>query len=167
MFKIVISSIVIVVFSFAISSLPPKAPQNYKMDYTKETICQIRKIKIYKNPKFISKILLRDGKKIFFTSSKSFFEFYFRPEKWETIGIKDKKEFENLIVTDFSTLKAVDAKTAFYVYGSSITTPAGDDLISFENKQNALNFAKKYNGKRVLSFSEVSNALIKLLNGRI
>jgi nitrous oxide reductase accessory protein NosL len=167
MFKIVISLVSLVVFLFATSSLPPKAPTNYKMDWTKETISQIRKIKISKNPKFVAKISSNNGKKLFFISPKSFFEFYFRPQKWESVGIKDKKEFKELIITDYSTLKPVDAKTSFYVYGSSITTPAGDDLISFENKQKAVKFAKRYNGKRVLSFYEVSDALIKLLNGRI
>ena len=139
----------------------------YEMNFTKETACEIRKIKLYESPVWASKIDLKDGKSVFFCSPKSMFEFYYNQEKWEIFGIKDISDFQNILVTDYKTLKIIDATKAFFVYGSNKTSPSGDDLVVFESKENAQNYAQNNNGKRILSFTEVKNSLIRLLNGRI
>jgi nitrous oxide reductase accessory protein NosL len=64
-------------------------------------------------------------------------------------------------------MKPINAKDAFFIYGSRAISPAGDDLVAIEGEKNAKNFTKKYSGKRIFRFNEVSNALIKLINGRI
>ena len=150
---------------FAISSFANEI--KYEMNFTKETACEIRKIKLYENPVWASKIDLKDGKSVFFCSPKSMFEFYYNQEKWEIFGIKDISDFQNILVTDYKTLKIIDATKAFFVYGSNKTSPSGDDLVVFESKENAQNYAQNNNGKRILSFTEVKNSLIRLLNGRI
>ena len=153
---------VVVVFLILVGSL-----LSFEMDYTKDTNCLVRQIKVYKDPKWISKIELKNGKKLFFSSPKSMFEFYFRPGKWYHVGVKSEKDFKNILVTDFKTLKPVKAKGAFYIYGTNETSPAGDDLVPFDSYTDAEAFSKAHNGKRILSFKEVKNSLIKLLNGRI
>jgi len=140
---------------------------SYTIDFDKETTCLVRHLKVYKDPKWVSKIELKNGKKVFFSSPKSMFEFYFRPGKWFDVGVKSEDDFKDILVTDFKTLKPINAKGAFYIYGASITSPAGDDLIPFDSYAAAEEFSKKYNGKRILSFKEVSDALIRLINGRI
>jgi nitrous oxide reductase accessory protein NosL len=140
---------------------------SYTMDYDKETTCLVRHIKVYKNPVWISKIELKNGKKVFFSSPKSMFEFYFRPGKWFDIGVRSEDDFKDILVTDFKTLKIVNAKGAFFVYGSNVTSPAGDDLVAFDSYADAQEFVEKHNGKRILGFREVSDALIRLINGRI
>jgi len=40
-------------------------------------------------------------------------------------------------------------------------------LVAFDSKESAEQFSKKYAGKRIMKFDEVSDALIRLLNGRI
>ena len=139
----------------------------YDMNFTKETSCEIRKVKIYENPAWASKIDFTNGKSAFFCSPKSMFEFYYNEEKWETFGIKSTSDFKNILVTDYKTLKIIDATKAFFVYGSNNISPAGDDLVAFESKDNATNYAQNNNGKRVFNFLEVKNSLIRLLNGRI
>ena len=139
----------------------------YDMNFTKETSCEIRKVKIYENPAWASKIDFTNGKSAFFCSPKSMFEFYYNEEKWETFGIKSTSDFKNILVTDYKTLKIIDATKAFFVYGSNKISPAGDDLVAFDSKEEAQKFLEKNNGKRILSFTEVKNSLIRLLNGRI
>ena len=70
-------------------------------------------------------------------------------------------------MTDFKTLKPVKAKGAFYIYGTNVTSIAGDDLVPFDSYAAAEEFSKAHHGKRILSFKEVSDALIRLINGRI
>jgi len=140
---------------------------SYEMDYTKDTEGLVRKIKVYKEPKWVAKIELKNGKKIFFCSPKSMIEFYHRPGKWFDVGVKSEDEFKDILVTDFATLKPINAKGAFYVYGANIISPAGDDLTPFATYEAAENYSKTHNGKRIMHFNEISDALIRLLNGRI
>jgi nitrous oxide reductase accessory protein NosL len=143
------------------------ADNSYAMNYDKDTICLVRKFNVYKEPKWVAKINLANGKELYFSSPKSMIEFYLRPGKWNEVGVKSEDDFKDIIITDFATMKPADAKGAFYVYGSNVTSPAGDDLVSFATFEAAKNFAKEHNGKRILHLNEISDALIKLLNGTI
>ena len=140
---------------------------SYEMDFNKDTSCLVRHLKVYKDPQWVAKIELKNGKKVFFSSPKSMFEFYFRPGKWYDVGVKDENDFKDILVTDFETLKPVKAKGAFYIYGTNVSGPAGDDLIAFDSYAAAEKFSKEHNGKRILGFRDVSDALIRLINGRI
>lgn len=137
------------------------------LGFTKETECIVRHIKVYKDPAWVAKIELRNAKEVFFSSPKAMFEFYFRPGKWFDVGVKNEKDMKNILVTDFKTLQPVKAKGAFYIYGSNVTSPAGDDLVAFNSYADAEEFSKKHNGKRIFGFRDVSDALIRLINGRI
>ncbi len=137
------------------------------LNFDNNTTCLVRHLKVYKNPQWVAKIELSNGKELFFSSPKSMFEFYHRPGQWYDLGVRSEDDFKDILVTDFDTMQPVKAKGAFYVYGSNITSPAGDDLVAFDSYKKAQEFAKKHNGKRVLAFKEVNYALINLLNGRI
>ena len=153
-----------IIFSLALAS---SLLFSYTMGFDKKSSCVVRHIKVYEAPAWVSKIELQNGKELYFSSPKSMFEFYFRPGKWFDIGVKSEADFKDIIVTDFATLKPVNAKTAFYIYGSNETSPAGDDLVAFDSYKAAQEFSKTHNGKRILKFREVSDALIRLINGRI
>ena len=140
---------------------------SYTMDFDKNTDGLVRHLKVYKDPKWVSKVELTNGKKLFFSSPKSMMEFYHRPGNWSDIGVKSESDFKNILVTDFKTLEPIDAKGAFFVYGSSVISPAGDDLVPFSTYKDAKEFANKYRGRRILNFKEIKNSLIRLLNGRI
>ena len=137
------------------------------MSYDKNTTGFIRNLKLYKYPSWVSKILLRSGREIYFSSPKSMFEFYLRPAKWPEFKIRSEDDFKAIYVTDFKTLKPIKAKGAFFVYGSNRVSPAGDDLVPFSSYQDAQNFMKSNNGKRIFSFKEVTQGLINWLNDRL
>ena len=146
---------------------PFNAQPFYSMNYDKNTTGLVRHMKVYKDPRWVAKIKVRNGKSVFFSSPKSMFEFYHRPGKWFDVGVKSERDFSKIVVTDYETLKAINAETAFFVYGSRAISPSGDDLVPLTTKESAQKFSDKYNGKRILKFDEVPDALIKLLNGRI
>jgi len=140
---------------------------SYEMDYDKNTTGLVRHLKVYKHPKWISKVELSGGREIYFSSPKSMFEFYHRPGKWDYLHLKSEEDIETIIVTDFNTQKLINAKGSFFVYGSNVTSPSGDDLPAFDSYKDATRFSNVHHGARVLGFREVSNGLIKLLNGAI
>ncbi len=133
---------------------------------SKDEIGLIRKVKVYKEPKWIASIKVRSGKEIFFCSPKSMFEFYNQPGRWPEYNVKADDDMR-LHVTDFLTLEKIEARDAFYVYGSDKVSPAGDDLVAFKTKKDAQRFSDANKGKRVFAFKDVPPALIKLLNGNI
>lgn len=138
-----------------------------EINYERNDVCTVRKIKLYQYPKWVSQIKLHSGKVILFSSPKSMFEFYYKPKLYADYGYTDKSDIRSILVTDFMTLDSIDATKAYFVYGSSNISGAGDDLPAFAKKIDAQNYAKKYNGKRVLPFDQVSFGLIKLLNNDI
>jgi len=139
---------------------------SYEIKYDKDALGQVRHLKLYKNPLWVAEIDLHDGKKVLFSSPKGMFEFYLHPASWyKTYHIMNEKDFKKLYVTDFQTTKTINAKGAFYVFGSDITSPGGDDLVPFDSYKAAQEFSKKHHGSRVLGFKEVNYGLIKLLNG--
>ncbi len=149
-------------------SLNLSANETYKMNYDKQTRGLIRKLPVYKNPLWVAKVITKDSKEFYFVSPKSMLEFYYNAYKWEEeTNIKSKDDLKEIIVTDYKTSKPIDAKYAFYVYGTNKISLAGDDLPAFENINDAKKFMKENNGRRVLSFSQLSNGLIQLLNGDI
>ncbi len=144
-----------------------KPYEKYVMDYDRNTTGLVRHLKVYKEPNWVSKITLIDGTKIFFSSPKSMIEFYLQPGKWFDVGVKSEADFKQILVTDYKTTDPINAHGAFYVYGSNVISPAGDDLVPFARYEDAEAFSARHNGKRILSFAEIPLALINLLNGRI
>jgi len=140
---------------------------SYTLNYDKNTTCLVRHFKVYKEPKWVGKVETRGGQTVYFSSPKSLFEFYHRPGKWFEVGVKSERDFSKIVVTDYETLKPIDAEKAYYVYGSRAISPAGDDLVALKTKESAEAFSTKYSGKRIFTFDQVSDALIRLLNGRI
>lgn len=148
-------------------TLTLSANESYTMNFDKETRGLVRKMLVYKSPAWVSKIVTKEGKEFFFTSPKSVLEFYYTPTKWPEAEVNAPEDIKNIIVTDYKTGNPIDAKYAFYVYGSNKISFAGDDLATFKSIDDAKNFMKDNNGRRVLSFTELSKGLIELLNGDI
>ena len=140
----------------------------HDIEYNKDSVGFIRHLKLYEYPLWIAEIDLKSGQKVLFSSPKGMFEFYLHPASWfDDYHIKSEADFKELYVTDYATAKPIKAKGAFFVYGSDITSPAGDDLVAFDSYKAAEKFSKKHNGARILGFREVNYGLIKLLNGAV
>jgi len=165
--KLLLSSLLLGSTLFAQDMLKEYMDNKHKMNYNKETKGLMRNIVVYKYPSWVSKITLTNGKEVFFCSPKSMIEFYNRPGLRADVGVKDEKDFKSILVTNYNTLKAVNAKGAFFVYGSRAISPAGDDLAAFSSYEEAKKFSDENGGKRVMSFYEIPPALINLLNGKI
>jgi len=139
---------------------------SYEIKYDKDAVGQVRHLKLYKYPSWVSEIELANGKKVLFSSPKGMFEFYLHPASWYgDYHITSESDFKKLYVTDFKTAKTINAKGAFFVYGTNEISPAGDDLVPFDSYKAAEDFSKKHHGTRIFGFREISYGLIKFLNG--
>jgi len=90
-----------------------------------------------------------------FCSTRDMFSYYLDPE--------NKRNVSQLLVHDMSKMPwdklnddfFIDAKTAWFVAGSSKTGAMGKTLASFSKKEDATAFAKEYGGK-VINFKQIT-----------
>jgi nitrous oxide reductase accessory protein NosL len=77
----------------------------------------------------------------------------------------DRSKITQTEVTDFYTLQAIDAKQAFYVIGSDVFGPMGNELIPFLTKEAAQNFMTDHRGEKIILFEEITPKLVMGLDG--
>jgi nitrous oxide reductase accessory protein NosL len=120
----------------------------------KDAKCQICGMFVAKYPKWAAKITTKDNKTYYFDGNKDLFKYY----------INTKENLDKIMVTDYYNITAIPAKKAWYVSGSNVYGPMGNELVSFSSKEDALSFKKDHFGKKVLSFEEITPAVISQLD---
>ncbi|RUM63583.1 MAG: hypothetical protein DSZ05_08440 [Sulfurospirillum sp.] len=116
-----------------------------------------------KYPKWLCEAQLKNGKKIQFVSVKSMMQVYRHQDYFQRHKFMDDN-ISKLYVQDYISGRKVEAPKAVYLFGSRIVGPHGDDLIPFENEQNAKLFMMKNGGTKILPFEKLSKGLIRYLD---
>ena len=105
------------------------------------------------------------GEPDFFCDTMEMFSIYLQPEQ--------KKNITGMYTQDMGKANWekpqgswIDAKTAFYVFGSKKTGSMGPTLAAFASQDNANKFAAEFGGK-VLNFSQVTPEIVDLTGGVI
>jgi nitrous oxide reductase accessory protein NosL len=107
--------------------------------------CPICGMFVYKYPRWAAQIFY-NNKHYSFDGVKDLVKYY----KKHTDGVK------KVLVTDYYTQKAIDGMSAFYVVGSDVYGPMGEEFIPFEKESDAKTFKDDHKGKKVISFYEIS-----------
>ncbi len=119
---------------------------------TKDEKCPICGMFVYKYPKWVAQIFYKD-KHFSFDGVKDMMKYYF----------SHKDGVTKFLVTDYYSQKTVDAKRAYFVIGSDVYGPMGDELIPFESQNSAKNFSVDHKGLKILGFSEIKkDEILKL-----
>lgn len=112
--------------------------------------CPICGMFVAKNPQWAA--MIDDGAEgLYFDGVKDMMKYYF----------KNNKKFDKMFVSDYYKLHKTDARSAFYVIGSDVYGPMGEELIPFASEAQAQTFAKDHAGKRILKFDEIDESIIK------
>jgi nitrous oxide reductase accessory protein NosL len=107
-------------------------------------------------------VLFKDGYADHFDGAKDMFKYLLDMEKY---AAGRKAEDILLIgVTDYYATARIDAKKALYVIGSDVLGPMGHDLIPHPDAYDADEFAKDHQGKRIMTFDEVTMELLLALD---
>jgi len=116
-----------------------------------------------KYEKWLCEAELKNGKKIQFVSVKSLMQTYFHQDYFLRHHLISAP-IKTLYVQGYMSGKRVDATKAFYLFGSRLTGPHGDDLIPFASEQNAKLFMMKYGGTKILPYTKITKGLIRYLD---
>ena len=123
---------------------------------------------ISKYPKFSAEMVLKNGKIIPFVSVKSMMNFFYHPEKYPGYGVSpDGRQIDKMYVKDYLDGAKIPAESAWYVFGSRLVGPHGDDLIPLSSKTRAELFVKRFGGTKIMSYNEMRKkgfGLIKYLD---
>ena len=129
------------------------------MAVPKEVKCPVCGMFVSKYPKWAARIDVEGNH--YFDGVKDMMKFYI----FDVDFPYDRKKISSIEVTDFYTIKAIDAYKAFYVVGSDVYGPMGNELIPFSTKEAAQNFMTDHRGKKIISFDEITPKLVMGLDG--
>ena len=124
--------------------------------------CPVCGMFIFKYPDWTAAIVFKDGSRTFFDGAKDMFKYLFDMKRYAPA--KQAGDIASVLVTDYYALSPVDGRQAIYVLGSNVYGPMGRELIPFEKKEEAAEFLKDHVGKSLLSFKEITPAVIKTLD---
>ena len=134
-------------------------------EITTGTSCSLDGMTLADFPGPKAQIHYATGKPDFFCDTMEMFSIYLQPEQ--------KKNITGMYTQDMGKANWekpqgswIDAKTAFYVFGSKKTGSMGPTLAAFASQDNANKFAAEFGGK-VLNFSQVTPEIVDLTGGVI
>ena len=128
------------------------------IEVPQEAKCPVCGMFVSKFPKWVAQIKIKDGHIHYFDGVKDMMKFYFEPAKYEHNHANN--QIEQINVTDYYTLESIDGKNAFYVVGSNVYGPMGEELIPFKNEAQAKKFMADHYGKTLLKFEEIKKEIL-------
>ncbi|MDX1808801.1 MAG: nitrous oxide reductase accessory protein NosL [Sulfurospirillaceae bacterium] len=131
---------------------------NERVIVKKDEKCPVCGMFTYKYPRWAAQIFFKyEGHEhhLSFDGVKDMMKFYFDPTKWGKYDFINKNSITKMLVTDYYSQKAIEARDAYFVEGSNIYGPMGHELIPFSNKNDAENFKLDHKGTKVLNFKEI------------
>ncbi len=131
-----------------------------KIDVPEKAKCPVCGMFVSKYPKW-SALMEIEGKKHYFDGVKDMMKFYI----FDADFPYDRERVKTFVVSDFYTLNTIPAKKAFYVIGSDIFGPMGDELIPFSTEKAAKNFFMDHNGKKIVTFDKITPKMVMELDG--
>lgn len=109
-------------------------------------------------PEWVAAIHYKNGTLHYFDGTKDMFIYLNNMEKWSQN--QKKEDISAIWVTEYYTLQLIDGKRSVYVTGSDVLGPMGHELIPFITMDDAKNFFKDHNGKKIILFSDVTDQML-------
>lgn len=123
--------------------------------------CPVCGMFVAKYPDWTASARFKDGTTSFFDGPKDMFSHYFDTARY-TPG-KRQTDIVALSVKEYYSLAMIDARAAFFVIGSDVYGPMGNELIPFSTEKDAASFKLDHKGKRILRFNEITRQIIQSL----
>ncbi len=128
------------------------------LDVPQEAKCPVCGMFVAKYPKWAAAITTDEGKTHYFDGVKDMMKFYFDPKTYH--HELTQAQMKSVHVTEYYDIKAIDAKSAWYVIGSNVYGPMGKEPVAFESEARAKAFMKDHFGTAIVRFDGLSPKLI-------
>ena len=124
------------------------------IEVKKDEKCPVCGMFTYKYPKWVAQIFYKNHHHSF-DGVKDLMKFYFDPMKWGKYENSKKEDIVKILVTDYYSQKVIDGTKAYYVVGSDVLGPMGNELIPFLNERDAKTFLSDHHGKVIVKFDKI------------
>lgn len=118
-------------------------------------------MRVVPHPAWVAQIRFEDGSTVFTDGTKDLFKYYLDLRTYAPS--RAAADVTAIYVTDYYTLQFVDATRAFYVTGSDVFGPMGNELVAFVSASSAEEFSRDHHGKNLLPFDAVSPEVLRSL----
>jgi copper chaperone NosL len=112
-------------------------------------------------PDFMAQVVFKDVSYAFFCGVKDMMKYYFDLPQYNPS--KKTSDVANIVVTDYSNLKPTDGYRAYYVVGSVVFGPMGQEFFPFGEESAAREFMRENNGKEIIRFDQLNPEVVKEL----
>jgi nitrous oxide reductase accessory protein NosL len=147
----------LLISSAGVSAEPVRTP-----DPGPEDTCPVCGMFVAKYPEWIATVLYQDGHAHHFDGAKDLFKYLLDLPKWAP-GHR-AADIAAIGVTEYYGLTRIEARQAWYVVGSDTLGPMGHELVPFASREDADEFMRDHEGKRILRFDEVTLELLEGLD---
>jgi len=134
---------------------------------TKDEKCPVCGMFTYKYPKWAAQIFYKNAGKEYhysFDGVKDMMKFYFDPMEWGKYESSKRESITKILVTDYYSQKAIDARECYFVIGSDVYGPMGDELIPFQEEEDAKTFSLDHQGKQIIKFEDITEKAVYKLD---
>lgn len=112
-------------------------------------------------PDFLARVTFSDGSHAYFCGVKDMMRFYFDLPRYAPS--RKTSDVVDLMVTDYSSLKPTDGYQAYYVVGSVVFGPMGQEFFPFSEASAAHEFLRENEGKEIVRFDQINPEALKEL----
>ncbi len=123
-------------------------------------VCPVKQVTLDKNRDFIGVVVYKDNSFDVTSSPKYTFKQLHHIQKTK------EKEVAKTFVMDYKTKKLIDTQSAYYVFGSTLMSVGGDDIIPFASENDAKAFMQQHKGKQIYRVDRMSEKFIDFLEIR-
>ncbi len=124
----------------------------------KDDKCPVCGMFVAKYTHWLAEIVFKDGTYAVFDGPKDMFKYYLNLQKYAPS--KKSADIAGIYVTEYYSTTMLDAAKMFYVSGSDVYGPMGDELIPISSESGAREFMRDHKGTKILKFQEVTNELL-------
>ena len=140
--------------------LPQRAGAQSLDKVDEKARCPVCGMFVAKHPDWISRIEQQEKTPLVFDGVKDMMTYYFHPEKY---GGQEVAASAKIMVKDYYTLEWIDGRKAYYVGGSDVYGPMGNELIPFSSEEAAKSFLADHKGKDLFSFDKITEQYVEML----
>jgi nitrous oxide reductase accessory protein NosL len=124
-----------------------------------EDKCPVCGMFVAKYRHWIAEIVFKDGSYAAFDGPKDMFKYYLDIPRYTPA--RKASDIAGIYVTEYYSAKLMDAKKMFYVTGSNVLGPMGEELIPLSGEAEAMEFMRDHKGSGILKFQEVTERRLK------
>lgn len=101
-------------------------------------------------PAWVAAIQFRDGSSQFFDGPKDMFVYFFNLNDYRPQA--KTEDIAGIYVTEYYTTRMLPAEDVYFIVGSDVRGPMGDEMVPVQGRDNVETFKRDHGGTKIMRF---------------